>query len=428
MVDVQPIESISIEIQASPSPSTIVISGGSTMDYTLLSNKPQINSVVLNGNKSSSDLGLASSTALSSHISDTLNPHSVTATQVGLNNVDNVQQLPLSYLDTDSTFTANSDTKVPSQKAVKTALDLKVDKVTGKGLSTNDLTDTLKTNYDTAYTNNHTHSNKDLLDDLVSNGAGTQFLADDGTYKTISTTNLTLATSDMPTMANNSSDANNDIDFSAGFCCDSTLAVKITNTAMTKQLDASWSAGTNAGGLDTGSKANSTWYHCFAISKADGTSDFLFSTSSTSPTMPTDYVNKRRIGAIKTDGSTNIIAFKQKGDAFYWGTPIQDVYLSGTLPTSATLYNMSVPPSCEGLFYLEAYSGSGAGAITHYLYSPVTSALRAGVSYDGSISWRVAFDRKILCNSSSQVYYYGSASSGYAIIYTIGYSDTRGVN
>lgn len=44
-------------------------------------------------------------------------------------------------IDIDSSFTANSDTKVPSQKAVKTALDNKVDKIVGKGLSTNDFTD-----------------------------------------------------------------------------------------------------------------------------------------------------------------------------------------------------------------------------------------------------------------------------------------------
>ena len=33
--------------------------GGGTDDYTDLDNKPQINSVVLSGNKSASDLGLA---------------------------------------------------------------------------------------------------------------------------------------------------------------------------------------------------------------------------------------------------------------------------------------------------------------------------------------------------------------------------------
>lgn len=44
------------------------------------------------------------------------------------------------------------------------------------------------THWDLAYTNNHTHTNKTLLDILTSAGAGTQFLANDGTYKSISTT------------------------------------------------------------------------------------------------------------------------------------------------------------------------------------------------------------------------------------------------
>ncbi len=40
----------------------------------------------------------------------------------------------------------------------------KVDKVTGKSLSTNDLTNLLKSNYDTAHANSHTHTNKTVLD------------------------------------------------------------------------------------------------------------------------------------------------------------------------------------------------------------------------------------------------------------------------
>jgi len=42
---------------------------------------------------------------------------------IGLGNVDNLQQMPLSYLDLDSNMTANSDTRVPSQAAVKTYVD-----------------------------------------------------------------------------------------------------------------------------------------------------------------------------------------------------------------------------------------------------------------------------------------------------------------
>lgn len=42
---------------------------------------------------------------------------------LSLDNVTNVAQLPLSYLDTDSTMAADSDTKVPSQKATKAYVD-----------------------------------------------------------------------------------------------------------------------------------------------------------------------------------------------------------------------------------------------------------------------------------------------------------------
>ena len=66
--------------------------------------------------------------AVSTHIADKSNPHNVTATQVGLGNVDNT-----------------SDADKPISTATQTALDGKVDKVSGKGLSTNDYTDSDKT-------------------------------------------------------------------------------------------------------------------------------------------------------------------------------------------------------------------------------------------------------------------------------------------
>ena len=63
-------------------------------------------------------------TNLTNHINNTSNPHGTTKLQVGLSNVDNVQQMPLSYLDTNSKLASNSDSKVASQKAVKKYIDL----------------------------------------------------------------------------------------------------------------------------------------------------------------------------------------------------------------------------------------------------------------------------------------------------------------
>lgn len=45
---------------------------------------------------------------------------------VGLGNVDDIQQMPLAYLDIDDTLAADSDTKVPSQQATKAYADNKI--------------------------------------------------------------------------------------------------------------------------------------------------------------------------------------------------------------------------------------------------------------------------------------------------------------
>ena len=50
---------------------------------------------------------------------------------------------------------------------IKNKLDLKVDKVSGKTLSTNDLTNSLKTSYDDAVSKKHTHANKTILDNTT---------------------------------------------------------------------------------------------------------------------------------------------------------------------------------------------------------------------------------------------------------------------
>lgn len=65
------------------------------------------------------------------HIEDLNNPHSVTKEQVGLSNVDNT-----------------SDLDKPVSTAQQTSLNNKVDKIEGKGLSTNDFTNNDKNKLD----------------------------------------------------------------------------------------------------------------------------------------------------------------------------------------------------------------------------------------------------------------------------------------
>ena len=103
-------------------------------------------------------------------------------------------------------------------------------------------------------------------------------------------------------------DTDHDIEIGIGSCRDSTDAYDMALAAvLTKCIDASWAAGDDAGGMDTGSVANSTYYYIWLIRKdSDGSIDALFSASATAPTMPAGYTYKRVIGRLFTNTSANI--------------------------------------------------------------------------------------------------------------------------
>ena len=193
------------------------------------------------------------------------------------------------------------------------------------------------------------------------------------------------------TLSNNVSDATNDIDIAAGEAWDNANDALLDLTSgLTKRLDASWAVGTNQGGLDTGSKANSTWYHVWLIRRSDtGVVDVLFSTSGSSPTMPSNYDQKRRIGTIRTNSSGVIRPFRQWGDQFEWsGDSIRD--LDTTSPaTSATNLTVTVPP-IEGVVWI--------GWIL--VFASSAGVKSASISSGGTASWNVGSGLgRILCNT-----------------------------
>jgi hypothetical protein len=241
--------------------------------------------------------------------------------------------------------------------------------------------------------------------------------------------NYSADTSNMPILANNATNPNTQIDFSSGFCYDLSTLVKITNTALTKKLDAGFATGNGNGGLDTGANANSTWYHCFAISKADGTSDFLFSLSATAPTMPSGFVNKRRIGSVKTDSSGNIIQFVQLDDKFFYKTPIADLTTSVAQATYANL-TISTPYGIitEALLTCELGGDDTFIYIANANYSTMIE-----YRFVGSVSIMTVLDMvfpmSMLTTSTSQILYkiWGNSITN-VILNTRGYIDKRGKN
>ncbi|WP_454813754.1 hypothetical protein [Labrys neptuniae] len=243
---------------------------------------------------------------------------------------------------------------------------------------------------------------------------------------------LTLSRASTTTIGIATGAARNE-DTGAGF--NMTLASAITKSLST------WAAGTGNGGLDSGSIAASTWYHVWLIRKdSDGSIDALLSLSATAPTMPSGYTARRRIGAIRTNASSQVTAFIQVGNDFIWTVPVMD--RNGNSASGATSVTISVPSGIRVKARLRgAVQTTTSNYVTMSVYSPEIADQTAMGGGDASASlvlpvagappttgqWgAAAFD--VMTNTSGQVRLAVTSSStaGIVALQTDGWIDTRG--
>lgn len=230
----------------------------------------------------------------------------------------------------------------------------------------------------------------------------------------------------------NGTDTDHDIDFTAGnFQFDDGTGQAVA-TALTKQIDAAWAEGDNAGGLDTGTVAADTTYYCFAIyNPATQTSDFLFSTSSSSPTMPSGYTKKKRIASLLTDGSANIrngqYLFNPDGSyTFYYSTGILD--FQKQITTYYVSESVTLPPNVVGIFQTFMSTTSGPpGSVQMFVKSTSLSTVQisTGATANGNFNGGSEINR--YCSSSQvDVKVNAIGSSGHtASLETIGWIDNN---
>jgi hypothetical protein len=149
----------------------------------------------------------------------------------------------------------------------------------------------------------------------------------------------------------NAADADHDITVAVGDARDEAGTEDITlGGAITKQIDAGWAVGTGAGGLNTGTVANTTWYEVHLIKRTDtGVVDVMFTTTANRATLPANYDVSRRIGWVRSNGSANILAFTQVDDYFTLTTDVENASAVAMTTTAADI-TLTAPPNSIARF------------------------------------------------------------------------------
>lgn len=202
-----------------------------------------------------------------------------------------------------------------------------------------------------------------------------------------------------------------------------------------KDLGVAWSVGASGGLLDTGAVANA-WYYVFLIKRTDtGVVDVLASLSATAPTMPANYTEKRRIGAIFRTGGA-IKFFNQVNDHFVWLVPAND-YGTSNPGTAAVSVTLTIPvavaietdisftvdditPAVGGIILVTSPSQTNSvpGFPPHTLVWPSAGA---GVPVDNTVTLRIPTDTGAIRFRSSV-----SNADVTMLINTNGWYDARG--
>jgi hypothetical protein len=217
--------------------------------------------------------------------------------------------------------------------------------------------------------------------------------------------------------------ASGTMSIAAGVANDSTNTTLMSLAAISKTT-ASWAVGSGNGGIDTGSIANSTWYHFYLIERTDtGVTDVIFSLSASAPAFPTSYTLTRYIGSAKTDGSAHWTAFTQVGDKFIWAAAVTDV--NAIAATAARVVTTLTVPT--GIVVSALFRGGLNSTSTGTMFPALIENDVAPVNTGNADLCAVAngsFER--LTNTSAQIGVRSSAASGNVSINTFGWIDTRG--
>jgi hypothetical protein len=220
------------------------------------------------------------------------------------------------------------------------------------------------------------------------------------------------------------------MDISQGAANDVSYGGMMAMGSTIRKTTSSWAVGSGNGGLDTGAIATSTWYHFFLIKRTDtGVVDVLFSTSASSPTMPTNYTLKRRIGSAKTNGSSQWTLVTQVGDEFIWASSVVE-FSSLATTASRVSTTLTVPTGVVVTAKLRtALTAGGGGSVSTFIQSLLendTAPSATLCDLFAPTSATVIAGLSVVTNTSAQTGVRSSTTTGTLAVSTYGWIDRRG--
>ena len=231
----------------------------------------------------------------------------------------------------------------------------------------------------------------------------------------VSNLNLAVASNTTLTVAaGQARDSNNVVDMA-------TTATTTINTAVT---------GLN--GLDTGTLAASTWYYVYMIADSSNynATGFVASTSATTPTLPFGYDSYRRIGCVRSDGSSHFIVSTQIGNGTtrkYFYNAFIAVLSAGTASTyTAVDLSGAVPPLTNTAVNLMA-SYTPATAANTAVFRPTGSSATSILTISGVVAAK-AQDLQIellsgIASSKAEIDYQLASGSDALTLNVLGFTD-----
>lgn len=263
------------------------------------------------------------------------------------------------------------------------------------------------------------NGNFDTIDGLLTNGLPRAYMAGLG-------------------LANNGAQPLIEIDIAPGVAQDAgNGGAIILSASISKLINASFGAGTNQGCRGNGVLLSAnTWYHIFLIKRTDtGNVDVLCDTSVTAGNIPSPYTLFRRIGSVKTDGGSQILAFVQDGDYFRWKASVLDVNTTNPGASAVTATLASVPLGVNVMALLNVFFQSNTDAPAEYLYvsdpssndeapSPTAAPL---AQFFASNAVNGIAQIQVRTNTLQQIRYRANGSDANTIVRvaTLGWIDTR---